>query len=245
MKLHPLSELFPPMSTEEFADLKASIKENGQREPVLTLNGEVLDGRHRARACEELGIEVKIQELEKGVDPEKAVKIANLHRRHLTPGQRAMLAVSLTGLARGRPSKLEGTAREHFTRAEAAREARVNVGTLDKAGVVARRDPEVAAKVERAEMTLEDAYRLVAETGGAQSRPKGDPIRQAAAIRISPEARLLRVDEYLKVLVKELESLAEAGRVGGGRLPPECARILPAMRRIAGAYAEIRTMSAI
>ena len=45
------------MTAEEYEGLKASIKERGQEVPILLLNGQNLDGRHRYRACLDLGIE--------------------------------------------------------------------------------------------------------------------------------------------------------------------------------------------
>ena len=51
-------KLLPRMSEEEFAQLKNSIKEEGQHYPIIANEDlEVLDGHHRFRACIELGIE--------------------------------------------------------------------------------------------------------------------------------------------------------------------------------------------
>jgi ParB-like chromosome segregation protein Spo0J len=52
MKLstHPIAELMPNMSTGGYEALKAGIKEHGQEVPILLLNGQILDGRHRYRA---------------------------------------------------------------------------------------------------------------------------------------------------------------------------------------------------
>ena len=52
---HPLSDAFPAMSLEDFQALKDDIEVTGQREPVIVLDGMVLDGWHRYRACSELG----------------------------------------------------------------------------------------------------------------------------------------------------------------------------------------------
>ncbi len=41
-------ELLPPLTTDEFAALKADIKANGLREPIIVDDdGEILDGHHR------------------------------------------------------------------------------------------------------------------------------------------------------------------------------------------------------
>jgi ParB-like chromosome segregation protein Spo0J len=57
VSVHPLANLLPDMTAEEYEGLKASIKERGQEVPILLLNGQILDGRHRYRACLDLGIE--------------------------------------------------------------------------------------------------------------------------------------------------------------------------------------------
>jgi ParB-like chromosome segregation protein Spo0J len=52
--------LVPEQSPEEYETLKKSIKENGLYVPItVNQNGIVLDGHHRFRACQELGIEPK------------------------------------------------------------------------------------------------------------------------------------------------------------------------------------------
>ena len=52
MKAHPVADVFPIMSDRELADLAHDIRTNGLREPILTHEGLIIDGRHRARACE-------------------------------------------------------------------------------------------------------------------------------------------------------------------------------------------------
>ena len=54
---HPAARIFPPMPEPMFRDLVADIREHGQREPITVLKNQILDGCHRYRACEELGIE--------------------------------------------------------------------------------------------------------------------------------------------------------------------------------------------
>lgn len=90
--------LIPPLTDEEFAALKADIAERGVLIPVeVDENGEVLDGAHRLRACEELGIDCE-RVVRPGLshDEKRDHAIAlNLARRHLTPEQRKPLVKRL------------------------------------------------------------------------------------------------------------------------------------------------------
>jgi ParB-like chromosome segregation protein Spo0J len=92
--------IFPEMSEADFAALKDDIKEHGQRDPVIVFQNQILDGRHRYRACRELGIEAKTEEFV-GDDPVAYVVSKNLKRRHLDTSQRALVAARLANLRDG------------------------------------------------------------------------------------------------------------------------------------------------
>jgi ParB-like chromosome segregation protein Spo0J len=99
LRLNPeYSRLLPKMSEEEFAELKASIKAEGQHYPItVNENLEVLDGHHRYRACMELGIEpdFEVRKFEDKLLEKKFVIEVNLRRRHLNNFQLVELAVPL------------------------------------------------------------------------------------------------------------------------------------------------------
>lgn len=89
---HPLATKFPDMNDKDFAALVADIQANGQREPAVIFQGQILDGRHRARACAMLGIDLVTTVFEG--DEEAAARLVdslNVHRRHLTREQRRSL----------------------------------------------------------------------------------------------------------------------------------------------------------
>jgi ParB-like chromosome segregation protein Spo0J len=94
--LHPAAEIFPVMDDEAFAALVADIAAHGQREPILVLDGQLIDGRHRLRACAQLGLEPLVREItaDEG-EPFSLVVSLNLQRRHLSESQRAMVAAQL------------------------------------------------------------------------------------------------------------------------------------------------------
>jgi len=95
LKLHPHQYLIPPMSEEDYNNLKEDIKRNGILQPIdVTYNNVILDGHHRVKAAKELGIkevEVRIPELLYIDEDEYLISVA-MNRRHLTEGQKAVLA---------------------------------------------------------------------------------------------------------------------------------------------------------
>jgi cell wall-associated NlpC family hydrolase len=91
---HPLALLFRPFTDDEFADLVADIRTNGQQHPIMLHEGQILDGVHRYRACIKAGIKPHGEQYT-GTNPAAYVCSANLHRRqeNMTPAQkRALIA---------------------------------------------------------------------------------------------------------------------------------------------------------
>jgi hypothetical protein len=94
-EVHPLAEIWPMMSEEQYQGLLEDIRQHGQVDPVVMYNGKLLDGRNRLRACTELGIECKFAQLPNGVNPKAWVMSRNHHRRHMTPTQRSAVAAKV------------------------------------------------------------------------------------------------------------------------------------------------------
>jgi len=94
LKIHPLAHCLPSMPDDQYEAFKEDIAGLGVLEPITLLDGMILDGRHRYRACQELGIECPTRTVS-DVSPNDLVRSMNLYRRHLTGSQRAMVAASL------------------------------------------------------------------------------------------------------------------------------------------------------
>lgn len=90
---HAAASIFPLMSEEELGVLAESIKQIGLQNPIVMLNGKVLDGRNRALACEMAGVSPTFTEWTGSGSPLSYVISQNLHRRDLTRGQKAFVAL--------------------------------------------------------------------------------------------------------------------------------------------------------
>jgi DNA modification methylase len=175
--IHEACNIFPMMSDEEFAALKADIAANGQREPIWTYRGEVIDGRHRHRGCVELGIEPRTREWDGRGSLVGFVVSLNLHRRHLGESQRAIIGARLKGLyeeeARARqahgqtaPGKTLGANLRQASKGKASTKAAEAVSVsgrlVESASKVLREGtPDLVAKVERGELKVSAAVRHI------------------------------------------------------------------------------------
>ncbi len=186
LELHPLCTLFPRMSGAEFAALCADIKANGLRTPIVLLDGMVLDGGNRYRACQETGARMEFVEFT-GTSAVSFVLSANLHRRHLTAGQQAAIVASAQDWALaqpgGRPAGKPGNVAGLSTVADRTAQSGASDRTQRMADQVARADPELARQVAHGEVSLPQAHAAVTE---AKKPPAADPPQPAAAPAPAP-----------------------------------------------------------
>lgn len=90
--VHPVAALFPMMEGDAFSDLLEDIKAHGQQIPCIVLNGVLIDGRNRWRACRKLNKEPRTEPysgLENHVGD--YILSLNIARRHLDEGQIAVI----------------------------------------------------------------------------------------------------------------------------------------------------------
>ena len=89
------ANLVPELSAQEYESLKQSIKENGLHLPIiLNQDGILLDGHHRFKICQELGIEPRTftRDFEDELEERLFVIECNLKRRQLSDAQKVELA---------------------------------------------------------------------------------------------------------------------------------------------------------
>ena len=90
---HPLCACFPEMGDDTFAAFCEDIREHGLLEPITILEGMILDGKARYKACQITDTEPVFRQFE-GTEQEAAswVFSQNAMRRQLTVSQQAMVA---------------------------------------------------------------------------------------------------------------------------------------------------------
>ncbi len=94
---HPAANIFPMMPGDSLRDMAADIRENGLMNPIEIFEGKIIDGRNRYKACQLIGMKPRFHEITTGEDFDAVTYVLslNLHRRHLTTSQRAMVAVEV------------------------------------------------------------------------------------------------------------------------------------------------------
>ena len=169
--VHPVANKFPLMVGNEYQELVADIQERGQLHPVVLHNDQLLDGRNRLKACEELGITPTLiaWDAPDGVTAAEWIVSTNLQRRHLTSQQRAMLAADPDIL-----DVLEAEARERQTRGvrakmpeggrprdEAAKTFQTSARYVQDAKKIRKRKPELVEPVINGTLSLKEAKQKV------------------------------------------------------------------------------------
>lgn len=99
--VHPVAEYFPMMDGAAYAGHRDDIRTHGQRETVkLSIDGQLVDGRNRLKACQELGIDC-MTEVVGDPDLTSYIISENLYRRHLNDNQRARIGAKLATRSAG------------------------------------------------------------------------------------------------------------------------------------------------
>ena len=204
LPVFPAANIFPMMTDDELTELAEDISTNGLREPLVKAVVDtpetpkhpktmmLIDGRNRREACKLAGIEPTTRELS-GEDPTAYVLSANVHRRNISTGQRAMALAMLqpTGDKGGRgktstetlsfrqritdaravlaysPELAEAVMRHGKPLQAALAEARLSQGSVRKNRTrltKLREDrPDLADLVDAEAMELDDAVKKAAE----------------------------------------------------------------------------------
>jgi phage N-6-adenine-methyltransferase len=161
-KVHPIAALFPMLQGAELAALAEDIRTNGLQQPIMMQGDTLLDGRNRLAACETIGIEPTFVEFA-GADPIAFIIGANLHRRHLSESQRAMIAARMANMRQGARTDLQPSADlpKVVSQPEAAEMLNVSERSVRDAKLIEREAPELAERVMAGEVTVHAAKEQV------------------------------------------------------------------------------------
>ena len=197
---HPISAAWPDIDEQTFAALREDIRANGVRDPLVLLDGKIMDGWHRYLVCQEFGIEFKCYTFQ-GKDPEAWVASKHLHR-NVTATQRAAAVVKMFEWRKGagRPNAAPGA---ELTTERLAEIAHTGTRTIEQAKVAteaglhdAMREGKVSAK-RAAQIAKLPEERRAAAIAEAKEKKPGTPKEK------KPDARDKRIAE----LEKEVETL--------------------------------------
>ena len=191
--LHDLCKLFPPMPEDQFNSLIDSIRDHGLLTPIMLYEGKILDGRHRYKACINLGVE-PLFEIYEGEDALGYVIALNLSRRHLDDSQRALIAGRLSNLKRGSNQSASKTLVPNGTPALTAQEAgdRMNVPkrSVDRARKVLKTgSAELVEAVEHGKLKIATAAQIADLDHESQQQVVADPKPEQAIKKIARQEK--------------------------------------------------------
>lgn len=174
------------MQGEELAELSRDIAKHGLLSSVVIYQGQIIDGRNRASACELAGVQIKcvILELPEDVSPTEWVLSINSKRRHLTPSQKATVAcLALPMLEEEAKERMKNAPRSGIhapstdkgrSRDKAAAMVGVNPRYVAEAKKIQEHAPEVFEQIQTGEKTLNEAKR---EVENSNQPPPPPPIK--------------------------------------------------------------------
>lgn len=237
LELHPACEATAAMDAETFASLKADIEKHGLLRPILRHKGKVLDGRHRLRICNELGIKpafVDDDELaEHNGDPWAAVYSGTLHKSW-SDDQRKMYAAAWqrankqpVGRKKG-DEKNVGNPANINSREEAAEKFNVSARGVGQAAVVIDhgcKQLQEAVRDGRVNVTLAERV----------ARTIDDPDEQAEVVALAMVAEKPEAVLRQEVTNRRVEcDITDDAIVGHAYTCPKCGQPWPKRKKVHG-----------
>lgn len=169
-EFHPYASIVPMLGQADLNALAADIQGNGLRHPIVLLDGMILDGRNRYKACQIVGVKPDFEDFNGDGDPIAFIVSENLSRRHLTASQKALAVAKIPDLPRGNPNlknsksptKPNSAQMRNKTVAEVAKDVDVSPRTVEQAKQVLREAPkETVEKIERGEKSVATAVKEI------------------------------------------------------------------------------------
>jgi hypothetical protein len=227
--IHPACAAFPDVAPEEIDALSMDIGRVGLLLPIMTCRGQIIDGKNRLAACEMAGVEPIYKEFTVDGSTEPTEKqiwqyacSMNSRRRHLTTGQRALIAVQMVGTFHGfnQHTEIEGVT--VVTSSEAADSLRVSrKAVVEAKSVIAKGSPKLIDAVRSGKVSLNDAYEVLDEpkamqSKAVQSKQEGrtksvvEAVERNRALEKHREPVFLPIDVAINEQHKRIESFCRA-----------------------------------
>lgn len=231
VKVHPVAALYPMMPEEELNELAEDIKINGQLNPcVRDIDGTLLDGRNREEACKRKGIKPKYVTLN-GQDAEAFIFGQNHKRRHMTQGQKAMVAAKAHGLKKAVIESMTELTREEL--ADLSELTGVSTAQLSRSWTVVKHAPGEVDLVINGK-PLEEAHKVAkANKAATNSQEKqitklqaeaSDLAHMVAEKQIGLAAAILELNDRKEKAKKESQDWTEFLRDAVMILDPRAAK---------------------
>lgn len=235
--VHPVASLFPMIDDDALDALAEDIKKNGQREPIIVAYLDeamidepvVIDGRNRHAACRLAGIEPEFKFVMSLNDRELSPQVIadwiishNLHRRHLTTSQKAMVGQGYLEYLKEEAKKRQGARndlkdipRNSVESSKSNSESAVQAGKLvgvskdsiRDADFVAQNDPELAQQVRDSKVTVSAAAKRIREA----LNPKPEPTPEEQAEKLA--RAVLKNPENISKMTAEIIAEYFGGKI--------------------------------
>jgi hypothetical protein len=191
------------MAEADLRELAEDVRRNGLRAPITLLDGKILDGRNRYKACLMAETHPRFREFGGDGDPLDFVISANFYRRHLTESQRAMVAAKVATMREGRPSKT--ASRDAVSQASAAKQFDVSRASVTRAKkVLSEASPEDIKAVEQGEKTVTEVAR---ETKAKAEKPKEQLDKTGHPVPAAVLDEWRRAEETARRMLSQISSL--------------------------------------
>ena len=236
--VHPVASMFPMIDDESLNALAEDIKKNGQREPIIVAYLDeamidepvVIDGRNRHAACKLAGVEPEFKFVMSLNDRELSPQVIadwiishNLHRRHLTTSQKAMVGQGYLAYLKEEAKKQQGVrndlkdisaksrecsaSRESRSDVKAAKIVGVGEKSIRDADYVATHDPELAQQVRDSKVTVSAAAKRIRES----LNPKPEPTPEEQAEKLA--RAVLKNPENISKMTAEIITEYFGGKI--------------------------------